>query len=47
VVLVGRLELATEDDFARMLYEKMPEPWLAGTGTCSYGCGVTTYPDGG
>ena len=30
VVVVGRLELATEDDFARMLYGKMPEPWAGG-----------------
>jgi uncharacterized protein len=30
VVVVGRLELATEDDFARMLYGKMPEPWVGG-----------------
>jgi nitroimidazol reductase NimA-like FMN-containing flavoprotein (pyridoxamine 5'-phosphate oxidase superfamily) len=30
VVVVGRLELATEEDFARMLYGKMPEPWAGG-----------------
>jgi uncharacterized protein len=30
VVVVGRLELATGDDFARMLYGKMPEPWAGG-----------------
>lgn len=30
VVVVGRLELATEEDFARMLYGKMPEPWVGG-----------------
>jgi len=30
VVVVGRLELATEDDFARMRYGKLPEPWADG-----------------
>ena len=30
VVAVGRLELATEDDFARMQYGKLPEPWAGG-----------------
>lgn len=30
VVVVGRLELATEEHFARMLYGKMPEPWAGG-----------------
>jgi uncharacterized protein len=30
VVAVGRLELATEEDFARMLYGKLPEPWAGG-----------------
>jgi hypothetical protein len=30
VVVVGRLQLATEDDFARMLYGKLPEPWAGG-----------------
>jgi uncharacterized protein len=30
VVVVGRLELATDEDFARMLYGKMPEPWVGG-----------------
>jgi hypothetical protein len=30
VVVVGRLELATEENFARMLYGKMPEPWVGG-----------------
>ena len=30
VVAVGRLELATEDDFARMRYGRLPEPWAAG-----------------
>lgn len=30
VVVVGRLELATDEDFARMRYGKLPEPWAAG-----------------
>ena len=30
VVAVGRLQLATEDDFARMRYGRQPEPWAAG-----------------
>ena len=30
VVVVGRLQLATEDDFARMLHGGVPEPWAAG-----------------
>lgn len=30
VVVVGRLQLATEDDFARMRYGKLPEPWAGG-----------------
>ena len=30
VVVVGRLQLATEDDFAQMLYGKLPEPWAGG-----------------
>ncbi len=30
VVVVGRLQLATEDDFDRMLYGKLPEPWAGG-----------------
>jgi uncharacterized protein len=30
VVAVGRLELATEEDFASMRYGKIPEPWAAG-----------------
>jgi uncharacterized protein len=30
VVVVGRLELATEDDFAQMQFGKQPEPWAAG-----------------
>jgi nitroimidazol reductase NimA-like FMN-containing flavoprotein (pyridoxamine 5'-phosphate oxidase superfamily) len=30
VVAVGRLELATEDDFARMRFGKLPEPWASG-----------------
>ncbi len=30
VVAVGRLQLATEDDFARMRYGRLPEPWAAG-----------------
>lgn len=31
VVVVGRLQLATEDDFARMRYGKLPEPWAGGS----------------
>jgi len=31
VVVVGRLELASEEDFARMLYGKLPEPWAGGS----------------
>jgi uncharacterized protein len=27
VVAVGRLQLATEDDFAQMRYGRLPEPW--------------------
>jgi len=30
VVVVGHLELATEEDFARMRYGRLPEPWAAG-----------------
>ena len=30
VVALGRLELATEDDFARMRYGKVPEAWAGG-----------------
>ncbi len=30
VVVLGRLELATEDDFARMQYREMPTPWASG-----------------
>jgi uncharacterized protein len=30
VVALGRLELATEDDFARMRYGKLPEAWAGG-----------------
>jgi uncharacterized protein len=30
VVAVGRLELATDDDFAQMRYGKLPEPWAGG-----------------
>jgi nitroimidazol reductase NimA-like FMN-containing flavoprotein (pyridoxamine 5'-phosphate oxidase superfamily) len=30
VVVVGRLDLASEDDFARMRYGKLPEPWAGG-----------------
>ena len=30
VVASGRLELATEDDFAQMRYGKMPEAWAGG-----------------
>jgi Pyridoxamine 5'-phosphate oxidase len=35
VVAVGRLELATEDDFAQMRYGKLPEPWAGVTDGCS------------
>jgi hypothetical protein len=31
VVAVGRLQLATEDDFAQMRYGKLPEPWAGGS----------------
>jgi uncharacterized protein len=31
VVAVGRLELATEEDFASMRYGKLPEPWAGGS----------------
>jgi len=31
VVAVGRLELATGDDFGHMKYGKLPEPWAAGS----------------
>jgi uncharacterized protein len=31
VVVVGRLELATEEDFARMKFGKIPEPWAGGS----------------
>jgi uncharacterized protein len=30
VVAVGRLQLATEEDFAQMRYGKLPEPWAGG-----------------
>jgi uncharacterized protein len=30
VVVVGRLQLATEDDFASIRYGKVPEPWAGG-----------------
>ena len=30
VVAVGRLDLATEDDFVRMRFGKLPEPWAGG-----------------
>ena len=30
VVAVGRLELATDEDFASMRYGKLPEPWAGG-----------------
>jgi uncharacterized protein len=30
VVAVGRLQLATEDDFAQMRYGRLPEPWAGG-----------------
>jgi hypothetical protein len=28
---VGGLQLAAEDDFAHMMYGKLPEPWAGGT----------------
>ena len=31
VVAVGRLQLATEGDFASMQYGKLPEPWAGGS----------------
>ena len=31
VVVLGRLELATEEDFAGMRYGKLPEPWAGGS----------------
>jgi hypothetical protein len=30
VVAVGRLDLATEDNFAQMRYGRVPEPWAGG-----------------
>jgi hypothetical protein len=45
VVVVGRLELATEEHFARMLYGKMLSPGPRVTGTCSYGCCASRCPD--
>ena len=30
VVVVGRLQLATQDDFDRMRYGRLPEPWAGG-----------------
>ena len=30
VVAVGRMELATEDDFAHMRFGRLPEPWAGG-----------------
>jgi uncharacterized protein len=30
VVVLGRLQLATENDFAQMQYGKLPDPWAAG-----------------
>lgn len=30
VVVVGRLELASDEDFARMRYGTLPEPWAGG-----------------
>jgi nitroimidazol reductase NimA-like FMN-containing flavoprotein (pyridoxamine 5'-phosphate oxidase superfamily) len=30
VVAIGRLELATGDDFDHMRYEKLPQPWAKG-----------------
>jgi hypothetical protein len=30
VVVVGRLELATDEDFAYLKYGKLPEPWAGG-----------------
>ena len=47
VVVVGRLELATDEDFARMLYGRCLSLGSAVIGTCSYGCGVTISPGGG
>jgi uncharacterized protein len=31
VVAVGRLQLATEDDFAQLRYGRLPKPWAAGS----------------
>jgi len=31
VVAVGRLQLATEEDFAQMRYGRLPEPWAGGS----------------
>jgi uncharacterized protein len=31
VVAVGRLQLASQEDFARMRYGKLPEPWAGGS----------------
>ena len=47
VVAVGRLQLATEGDFASMRYGKLPEPWAGGSRWLSYGCRVSRCPDGG
>jgi len=47
VVAVGRLQLATEEDFASMRYGKLPEPWAGVTDGCSYGCLATRCPAGG
>jgi nitroimidazol reductase NimA-like FMN-containing flavoprotein (pyridoxamine 5'-phosphate oxidase superfamily) len=30
VIVLGRLELATEEDFARLQYGKLPQPWAGG-----------------
>jgi hypothetical protein len=30
VIVLGRLELATDEDFTRMQYGKMPQPWAGG-----------------
>jgi uncharacterized protein len=30
VIVLGRLELATEEDFTRMRYQKLPQPWAGG-----------------
>ena len=49
VVVVGRLQLATENDFAQMHYSKLADPWAAGN--CqhhqfAWKCGVETAARG-